>query len=243
MEIKDRIRRYWDDRSATYDSSLGHSGLENDWKEVLSGIFHGKKRILDIGTGTGFLAILLAELGHEVVGIDLSEGMLSVAREKAGKAGVGIDLKIADAENLPFDDESFDAIICRHVLWTLPNPEKAVREWSRIVRNGGKVVVIDGSWYGSGVKRTFGRFLLAIYEKKNPFRPVGYDGNINRHLPLRKQVTPQKVAGLMESAGLGNISVTDLAWIRERLIADRPFFYRLAWDGRSYFLVEGLKGV
>lgn len=243
MEIKDRIRRYWDDRSVTYDNSPGHSGLENAWRNVLSEIFHGKMRILDVGTGTGFLAILLAELGHEVVGIDLSEGMLSVAREKAGKAGVSVDFRIADAESLPFDDGSFDATICRHVLWTLPNPEKAVREWSRVVRSGGKIVVIDGSWYGSGLKRAFGRFLVSVYERRNPFKPVGYDGDISRHLPLHKRVTPERVARLMESADLRNISVTDLGWIRERLMADRPFFYRLAWGERQYFLVEGVKGV
>ncbi len=105
------------------------------------------------------------------------------------------------------------------------------------------MVVIDGSWRGSGLKRAVGRFLVSVYERRNPFWRTGYDGEVSRHLPLHGKMTQDRVVWLMESAGLGKISVTDLGWIRERLMAGRPLFYRLAWEGRSYFLVEGIKGV
>ena len=142
--IKEQIKKYWDMRSETYDNSPGHSGLPEVWKKVLHETFGDKKlRILDVGTGTGFLAILLAELGHDVVGIDLSERMLERAKKKADEKGLDIEFMIADAENLPFDDGEFDAVINRHLLWTLPNPQKAINEWSRVIKRGGKVVAIS----------------------------------------------------------------------------------------------------
>ena len=107
MYVKEEIRKYWNSRGKDYDKSPGHSALPEVWKDILAGVFEGKMKILDVGTGTGFLAFILTELGHDVVGIDLSEGMLEVAREKAEKFGLKIEFKIGDAENLPFGDGSF----------------------------------------------------------------------------------------------------------------------------------------
>ena len=67
--------------------------------------------------------------------------MLRIAKEKARRSKLRVEFKLGDAENLPFDDESFDATICRHVLWTLPNPQRASEEWRRVVVPGGKVVI------------------------------------------------------------------------------------------------------
>ncbi len=245
IDIKEEIRKYWDVRSKDYDSSPGHADLQEDWKRVLSDVFEEKMRILDVGTGTGFLAILLAELGHEVVGVDISEGMLKVAREKARKAGLDVKFEVADAENLPFDDEEFDAVVCRHVLWTLPNPERALREWARVVKAGGKVIVIDGNWSENGafttLKRVIGRIGLAIYERRLPRN--AYRKEIREKLPCYRSLTEERVAELMERAGLTPTSIRDLGWIRRKILERRPIFYRLTWSGRSYFLIEGVKEV
>jgi ubiquinone/menaquinone biosynthesis C-methylase UbiE len=214
------------------------------WKGVLSGLFDGKMRILDVGTGTGFLAILLAELGHEVVGLDLSRGMIEVAREKARKAGVKVEFKLGDAENLPFRDRSFDAVICRHLLWTLPNPEKAVEEWSRVVKSGGKVVVIDGKWYDRSVRtkirRFVGRIGIALCERRNPWKNYHYRKDVNKELPFYGGSSPEKVVGLFRNAGL-SASVKDLSWIREMQKKELSLAYRIAWTGRAYYLIEGTK--
>ena len=98
-----------------------------------------KLKILDVGTGNGSLALVLAGMGHDVVGIDISEGVLSVAKEKAKERGVNPDLRIGDAESLEFEDKCFDAVVSRIVLWTLPNPQKAIEEWRRVLKPGGKV--------------------------------------------------------------------------------------------------------
>ena len=243
--IKEQIKQYWDSRGKDYDKSPGHTSLPELWRDVLSDVFNSKMRILDVGTGTGFLALLLAELGHDVVGIDLSRGMLEVAVQKARKSNLKVEFKLADAENLPFSNDSFDAVICRHLLWTLPNPLKAVKEWSRVVKPKGKVVAIDGSWFDkslkSNAKRFLGRIGVAIYEKRNPWRNHHYLQKIGEMLPFYNNLTPEKAVKLFENAGLLNVSVKNLSWIRERMLEKQPFIYRFAWSGKAYFMVEGFK--
>ncbi len=203
-------------------------------------------RILDVGTGTGFLALILAELGHKVVGVDLSRGMLQVAREKARRTGIDIVFELGDAENLPFDDSSFDAVICRHLLWTLPDPQRAVGEWSRVVRAGGKVVAIDGRWFDGSIKARFrriaGRLAVAVYERRNPWKNNHYKKEINKMLPLYGGSDPENIVKLFENAGLSDVLIKDLKWVRDEQRKRLPFAYRLMWGGKAYFLVEGHKG-
>jgi ubiquinone/menaquinone biosynthesis C-methylase UbiE len=246
--IKEQIKKYWDMRSETYDNSPGHSGLPEVWRNVLYETFGDKKlRILDVGTGTGFLAILLAELGHDVVGIDLSEKMLERAKKKADEKGLDIEFMIADAENLPFDDGEFDAVINRHLLWTLPNPQKAINEWSRVVKKGGKVVAIDGRWrektLEEKIRRFIGQIAILIYERRNPWKMMSiYEKEgINKKLPFYGGSKPENIVNLFKNANLANISVRDLKWIREELNKNYPLLYRIAWKNKSYYLVEGYK--
>lgn len=108
------------------------------WKGLLIEVLGDRElRVLDVGIGTGFIALLLAELGHEVIGVDISEEMLRIAREKARKLNIeNVEFHLADAEELPFPDNTFDAVVARHVIWALPNPEKAYSEWKRVLRPG-----------------------------------------------------------------------------------------------------------
>ena len=99
------------------------------------------KRVLDVGTGAGLLALLYAELGHEVTGLDFSQAMLEQARERADRHGLPVDFVRGDAEALPFGDESFDVVTNRIVIWSLPSPGVAVREWARVLKPGGKLVL------------------------------------------------------------------------------------------------------
>jgi len=106
------------------------------------------KHILDIATGTGDFAIESLSLNPEqVVGVDISEGMLSVGREKLKKRKLDdrITLKSGDSENLPFDDNMFDAIIVAFGVRNFENLEKGLAEMFRVLRPGGKVVVLEFS--------------------------------------------------------------------------------------------------
>lgn len=108
-------------------------------------------RVADVGTGTGVLALELARLGLDVVGIDRSEAMLEAARQKwlseagaTGGAGRGtLELLAGDAHALPLPDACFDAAFAHMVLHSLEEPERAVREMARVVRPGGRVVLVD----------------------------------------------------------------------------------------------------
>ena len=130
--------------------------------------------ILDVGTGTGAMALVLAEMGHDVSGIDLSDGMLNKAKEKAKQANLPVEFKIGDAEKLSFPDDTFDVVINRHLLWTLPHPEKAIKEWNRVLKPGGQVVILDGNFKNYNLYRKLWRYcisvpLILITERKNPF--------------------------------------------------------------------------
>ena len=147
-DIKENVKTYWNERSKTFDDDIGHGADEIEsqlWMQYLSGII-GKesKIILDVGTGTGMIAINLAELGHKVTGIDIGEKMIDVGRKKAAEKKLAIIFMQGDAENLPFQDNMYDCVICRHLLWTLPHPDTAIQHWSRVCRPGGLIIAIDG---------------------------------------------------------------------------------------------------
>ena len=104
-------------------------------------------RVADIGTGTGILALELAELGLNVIGIDQSEAMLETARQKwnavaADQTG-SIEFRAGDAVELPLESASVDAVFAHMVLHSLEEPERAIQEMARVVRPGGLVVLVD----------------------------------------------------------------------------------------------------
>jgi len=104
-------------------------------------------RVADIGTGTGVLALELAALGLDVVGLDQSRGMLETAREKVKAAGATLPGSVVfeegDAHALPLEDASVDAVFAHMVLHSLEEPKRAIEEMARIVRPGGRVILVD----------------------------------------------------------------------------------------------------
>jgi len=149
QRYKKEIADYWNERSITFDDEIGHGGADAHecilWKNHFKDIIGvNPLKILDVGTGTGFIGLLLADLGHDVTGIDLGEKMLEKARVKTEKRNLSATFLIGDAENPDFPKGSFDIIICRHVYWTLLDPDKTMNKWYSLLKNGGKVVLIDG---------------------------------------------------------------------------------------------------
>ena len=156
-KIKTSIQKYWNWRSRSYcfdkDKSIK---IAKSWESVLKNLIpvDSGKHAIDIGTGRGQFAVYLARLGFSVTGIDLSENMISQASENAKKNALAIDFKIQDAEDLQFNDNTFDVVVSRNLLWTLPDPYKAVKEWRRILKPGGTLVISDGFWMNYTWKRT-----------------------------------------------------------------------------------------
>ena len=150
-EITHVIRHHWDRRADTFDDEVGHSLVNDDqrkaWLALLSRFARqAPQSVLDVGCGTGFLALGFAELGHTVTGIDLSPQMIDRARHKAEQAHRQVDFRVCDAAALDSGDETFDLVVARHVIWNLPDPEQAVAEWLRVLRRGGRLVLIEGTW-------------------------------------------------------------------------------------------------
>ena len=105
-------------------------------------------RVLDIGAGPGFFSIILAERGYNVTAVDYTESMLAAAKKNAGELEERITFLQMNAETPAFPDGSFDVIVSRNVTWNLRNPEKAYRQWSRVLKHGGLLLNFDANWYG-----------------------------------------------------------------------------------------------
>ncbi|MEA1906316.1 MAG: class I SAM-dependent methyltransferase [Euryarchaeota archaeon] len=248
IEIKDIIRERWNEHCTKYDRHGYHSGEGRDaWKALLTRALGDEKlSVLDVGCGTGIITLPLAELGHNVTGIDLSEGMLNIAKEKASNLDLSIEFKLGDADFLPFEDGLFDVVINRHLLWTLPNPEKAVSEWKRVLTPGGKIMIIDGNWDGRRrLHERIWRYLISaplvlITERRSPFQGH-YDRDTEKKLPMRYKERPQADIKILENLGF-SVDVMDVpipVFPRTRSLMGVLKYG--CWGGRGSFLVKGIK--
>lgn len=139
----------WDGRAATFDEEPDH-GLRDPevraaWAARLRAWLPGRPGdVLDLGCGTGSLSLLAAEQGHRVTGVDRSPAMVALAREKlAGRDAVFL---VGDAAAPPVGEARYGAVLVRHVLWTLPEPDRALRHWRDLLRPGGRLVLVEGVW-------------------------------------------------------------------------------------------------
>lgn len=149
---------YWTNRTA------GYSGVNQDelasgqrvvWRTVISERIHARFpgrspreiKVLDVGTGPGFFAIILAELGYSVTAVDYTRTMLDAARENAGVLARKITFLQMNAEELTFPEGSFDVLVTRNLTWNLHHPEKAYAQWTRALKPGGLLLNFDANWY------------------------------------------------------------------------------------------------
>jgi ubiquinone/menaquinone biosynthesis C-methylase UbiE len=151
--VKQQVAAHWDRRAPHFDEDFGHSirtpAERAAWDRILDLVLpaRGALHALDAGCGTGFLTFELAARGHHVIGVDFAPSMVAEARRKSEERGLSsVEFEEADAEQLPFRPASFDLVISRHLLWTLAHPEAAIDEWIRVLRPGGRVVVVDGQF-------------------------------------------------------------------------------------------------
>ena len=104
----------------------------------------GDERVLDIATGPGYIAEAFAGAAREVVGVDLTDAMLAIAKERTNNRGItNVSFRTADAQNLPFENGAFDVVVCRLALHHLQKPLQVLREMARVCRAGGRVLVED----------------------------------------------------------------------------------------------------
>ena len=194
--LNKRIELYWSKRAGDFgklrrEELAGQTGKL--WREEIERHLPaaGKPlKILDVGTGTGFFAILLAKMGHEATGVDLSPKMIEEARAWAELENCRVDFRRMDAGALDFAVNSFDCVVGRNVTWTLPDPEKAYKEWHRILKPGGLLVNFDADYGGADFTR------LKSHDGKHahadlPDELLAECEDIKRALPISSRRRPQ----------------------------------------------------
>jgi ubiquinone/menaquinone biosynthesis C-methylase UbiE len=101
-------------------------------------------RVLDVACGTGLVSFALAPYAREVVGLDISPGMLAKAREIRHRRGVRhVRFVLGEAQHMPFPTEQFDVVVCRLAIHHFPQPEREIREMARVLKAGGRLVISD----------------------------------------------------------------------------------------------------
>lgn len=157
----DRWHRYWDKKSRSYDKEMGF------WDRVLFGdsrswaCSKATGDVLEVAVGTG-LNLPFYPDDVNLTGIDLSEAMLAIARDRAAELGRSGKLEQANAHALPFADASFDTVVCTLGLCTIPDPDAALDEMARVLRPGGALILVDHIRSSSRIARGVQRALEAV---------------------------------------------------------------------------------
>ncbi|MGO2995306.1 class I SAM-dependent methyltransferase [Brachybacterium alimentarium] len=207
-----RWNDYWTRYAAEYDehqmSRLAHPEERETWSRVWADVLPaGPSTILDVGTGSGNVALLLAGAGHEVTGIDLAEGMLERARGKCAGHPHPPTFVTGDAVDPPFTPGPFDAIVSRYLLWTLRDAPTALRRWHELLRPGGVLVAVDAPWFGDDADLPRGT------ARQDDFA-AAYDQDAFARLPFGRARAEQIVAE-WEAAGFEDVRADPLTEVLE----------------------------
>jgi ubiquinone/menaquinone biosynthesis C-methylase UbiE len=215
------------------------------WLELLAGLAEEPpKRVLDVGCGTGFLALMFAQLGHSVTGVDLAGDMLSLARQKSAQAHQDVIFRLENAASLSDPDESYDLVVARHVIWTMPDPARAVAEWLRVLRPGGRLALVEGKWASNESKdeqsgrteskladivHAAAKIISRLVRRKRQRRGWTYR-RIEAQLPFSGGPPAERLVAFLEERGLRDVAVEPL--MSPALWGERPQFPRYLVVGK-----------
>ncbi len=152
MLTQEQINKEWTVRSDNYNDYVEEefsTKRPEAWLKRIEAQAPANRplKILDAGCGPGFFSVLLSKAGHEVTGIDGSEGMLAHAERNAAHYGVSPRLLQGDFGKLPFPDESFDLVVSRNVTHIIREHLKVYGEWLRVLKPGGVLLIFDANWH------------------------------------------------------------------------------------------------
>lgn len=219
-DVHDRIREFWDDDAHTYDATKSHAisdPLEAAaWRQALrEALPEPGASVLDVGAGTGALSLLAAELGYEVTSLDLSPGMLAQAERKAKERRLDGRMTFAVGSAAAPPPGPFDAVMERHVVWTLPEPVGALRSWREVA---GRLVLFEGMWGQTDVatraKDSAARVLNRVF-RTPPDHHAPYPEEVLAELPLARQSSPAPMIEAVYEAGWRGVRIKrlrDVEW-------------------------------
>jgi ubiquinone/menaquinone biosynthesis C-methylase UbiE len=137
-----KARRVWDKSAPNYDQQIAF--FERNWfaggRQWLGDRAQGA--VLEVAIGTG-RNLPFYPAGVTITGLELSPAMLAYARKRAAELGLDVDLREGDAHDLPFGDNSFDTVVCALSLCTIPDPTAAIAQMRRVLRPGGRLLLLD----------------------------------------------------------------------------------------------------
>lgn len=245
-EVTAEIRKFWDADAGTYDRSPSHYPQRPQeqaaWAAALRRLLPAPPAsVLDVGAGTGFLSLLLAAQGYRVTSVDLSAGMLSQLREKAERRNLAIETVQADAVHPPAGP--FDAVVERHLLWTLPDPAAALAAW-HAVAPAGRLVVVEGSWGAGGDTGLAGLRARArqLAERIRPAEP-GHHGHYTEHmraaLPHHQGLTPADAVALVQASPWGAARIERLRDVEWAIVEGRGWLDELLGTHARWAVLAG----
>ncbi|MGR3661793.1 MAG: class I SAM-dependent methyltransferase [Paracoccaceae bacterium] len=206
FDLKEQIREYWSARADSFDDSFSHQiteGVELDaWKAMYAGMLGpDEKHILDLGCGTGEVSKVLFALGHRVTGLDFSDAMLAKARSKHADKGDRAAFLSGDVEMILQSDAKYDAVTCRHVVWTLLEPQRALEDWFRVLKPGGHLVIFDGNFMQKPLKDRFLNKIIGKISNAKPAILQTQNMAIRKRLPFADGLGFDDLAKLAGRAG------------------------------------------
>ena len=218
--VSEEIRQFWDEDAAVYDDSPEHHPRRPHeraaWSATLRRLLPDPPvRVLDAGAGTGFLSLLLAAQGYRVTAMDLSPGMLEKLRAKAARQGLDVEIVQADAASPP--GGPFDAVVERHLLWTLPDPGTALAAWRQAAPTG-RLVLIEGTWgktTGIPAVQAEARRLARRIRGAEPGHHGHYTDRVVGALPHANGITPAEMVSLVQASPWGQARIErlrDVEW-------------------------------
>jgi demethylmenaquinone methyltransferase/2-methoxy-6-polyprenyl-1,4-benzoquinol methylase len=214
----ERVRGVFDSVASKYDvmNDLMSLGLHRAWKAYAVAVARPRAgdKVLDLAGGTGDLARAFAKpVGPSglVVHTDINEAMLRQGRDRLLDEGIVLPTALCDAESLPFASGTFDLVSVAFGLRNMTHKDKALAEMARVLKNGGRLVVLEFSKVAAPLSRAYDWYSFNVLPRIGQW--VAGDGASSRYLAESIRVHPDQATlkAMMKSAGFGHVDVHNLS--------------------------------